>query len=231
VALPQVIPLFGLQLSGLLVAAAAGLACGAALCLVLARRGGSEPLADAGAAALPLLAGALIGARLANQLLSVDLQPADPATWFLFTGTSVSFGGALVGGAAGALLGLRRLPAARRWAALDLLAAGAALAVAVGWLGLSGPSRLPVPASDLGLAGFAGLAALLGWQWPRRDYAGQNAATFVVLASALRFALGFALQAPPLLGPWSLTQLGDAATGLAGLALTACLAARGGRLP
>jgi hypothetical protein len=230
VALPQVVNLFGLELSGLLVAAAPALLAGAAAAAALGRRDPGARAAAA-AAAVPLLCGALLGGRLANQALAPDLRPADPATWFLLTGTSVSFSGALTGAAAGAALGLRGLGRAKQWAALDLLSVAAAVAVAVGWLGIPTRSRLGLPAADLGLAGFAALAGLLWWQWPRRDYAGQNAATFVVLASALRFALGFLLPGAPLLGPWSLTQLGDAATGLAGLGLTSFLAARGARLP
>lgn len=235
--LPQIIPLFGpFAISGLLAAAAAGLLLGALAAAAAVRRRPALQ-ADVGAAAVPLLLGALLGGRLGNQLLAVDLRPGNPAGWLTVTATSVSFTGALAGAAIGAWLGLRHLPAARRWEAVDAIAPAASLAVAVGWLGMPAPSRLPplgigagidaVPL--LALAGFAALAALLSWQWPRRDYPGQNAATFVVLSSALRFVLGFAEQAAPAMGPWSLTQVGDAAAAAAGLALAAWLSVRAAR--
>jgi len=238
--LPQFIPLVGaVGISGLGVAALAGLLAGWGL-LALTLRGAPSGLRAAVAAlAGPLLVGALCGARLGNQLQAPDLRWSQPFTWLAITGTSLSFTGGLVGAAASAWLGARPLPAAVRWAALDALAPGACLAVALGWLGLPAPGRLggfpvgPVgvqPVQLYALLGFAALAAALCWQWGRRDYPGQNAAAFVVLASTFRFVLAFGEQSTPVLGPWSLTQLGDGGAALAGLVLTAWLAARGARL-
>lgn len=226
-ALPQFIPLFGqVGVSGLAVAAAAGLVPGALLAALLVRGRGLGRALDA--LIWPLLGGGLLGARLGNQLLAPDIVLRHPQSWLTLTGTSLSFTGALLGAAVGAALGLRGLPDQSGWEALDALAPPFALAIAVGWLGLPAPGRplaLPLgatpPVHALALVGFLALSAGLAWQWKRRDYPGQNVATFVVLAGAFRFVLGFALQASPVLGPWSLTQLGDAGTVLAGLALQA----------
>jgi prolipoprotein diacylglyceryltransferase len=246
VPLPPFVPLVGgLGTSPLALAALAGLLCAWAVVgrlLNRAARGGpgGEALVQAvGAAWLPGLAGALVGGRLANQVVAPDLRWDVPLTWLAVTGTSLSFAGALSGAALGAWWGMRALPAGARWAALDVLAPGAAAALAVGWLGLPAVGRQtglpwgwPVggglavhPVQLYGLVGFGALAALLGWQLPRRDFPGQNAVTFAVLAAALHFTLGFYAQTTPVLGPWSAAQLGDAAWVAAGLALTARLGA------
>ncbi len=190
----------------------------------------------------PLLLGALLGGRLLNQVAVPDLQLSAPQTWLAITGASVSFTGALAGAAVAAWWALRPRPGAVGWTALDTLAPAASLAVALGWLGLpvvgrqtqwpwgwpAAPGILVQPVQIYGAAAFLALAGYLAWQLRRLDYPGQNVATFLALAGAVRLVLAFAAQATPALGAWSLTQLGDAATVAAGLALAAVLG-RGAR--
>lgn len=197
----------------------------------------SEVRAAVEAAIVPMLLGTLIGGRLLNQIAVPDLQLSAPTSWLAVTGSSMSFTGVLAGLAAAAWWTLRTRPAAVRWAALDTLAPAVALVVAIGWLGLpivgrqtqwpwgwpAAPGILVQPVQIYGCLAFLAIAAYLAWQGPRSDYLGQNAATLLALAGAVRFVLAFAAQATPTIGPWTLTQLGDAATVAAGLVLAAVL--------
>lgn len=183
----------------------------------------------------PLLVGLLVGARLFNQFAVGDLIWYNPFSWVRVTGYSLSFTGGLVGASVAVVWLVVRWRQGNPLALLDALAPGAALAVAIGWLGVPVlgrithvPWALPVgpgvgiqPVQLYGFLGFAVIAAALSWQSPRVDYVGQNFISFVLLMAAFRFLLGFTEQTPAAAGPWSLTQLGDAGTVLAGLGLAA----------
>ncbi len=182
----------------------------------------------------PLLLGMVVGARLFNQIAVRDMVWYNPFSWLHVTGYSLSFTGGLLGGVVAVLWFVGRRRAGTPLAILDTLAPGAALAVAIGWLGVPVlgrithlPWALPVgpgvgiqPVQIYGFFGFGAIAAALSWQLSRVDYVGQNFITFVLLMSAFRFLLGFTEQTPAVVGPWSLTQLGDAVTVLAGLVVT-----------
>lgn len=234
--LPSFIPLLGpIGISGFALAGIAGVLAGRLLTRHLARGGAGAVREAAEDALTPVLLGLLIGGRLGNQLWTQDLVWNGPLTWLKVTGTSLSFAGGLLGACAGLLWALRgrddRL--ALSLAVADVFAPGAALAVAIGWVGVpvlgrvsSLPWALPVaagagvqPVQVYGLLGFGAVAAWLTWQVNHLDYPGQNLVTFVVLLSAFRFVLGFSEQAPLWLGPWSPTQVADAGLAVAGLAL------------
>ena len=245
--LPQFVPIVGgLGTSGLALTSLAGLVAAWAWLGLhwrsLSRDATVDPATTAVRAAAealigPLLLGALIGGRLLNQVAVPDLQLSAPQTWLAITGTSVSFTGALLGAGAAAWWSRGRRLGPLGWAALDTLAPAAALAVALGWLGLpvvgrqtqwpwgwpAAPGILVQPVQLYAAAAFLALAAYLAWQLRRTDYPGQNVATFLALAGALRFVLAFAAQATATVGPWTLSQVGDAATVLAGLGLAAAL--------
>ncbi|MBE3590357.1 MAG: TlpA family protein disulfide reductase [Firmicutes bacterium] len=171
------------------------------------------------------LLGALLGGRFLNQVLTTDIDWTHPLTLLKVTGLSLSFTGALAGGCLAAAVALRRrgLPPAE---GLDWIAAPLSLALAIGWLGVpvtgplttmpwgwpSAPGIRTHPVQIYGALGFLALAAYLWRQQRQRDYAGQNALTFVILASAFRMLLGFYESNAPVYGRWTLTQLGDAAT-------------------
>ena len=241
--LPPWVPILGpFGLSSFTLAALLGALGGRWLARRLAGVGdGAAALRAAVDAALtPLAVGAVVGGRLGNQLLVPDLTWRDPLVWFAVTGASLSYAGALVG--AGAALWWSRRAGQPSWLALaDLLAPGAALGLAVGWLGMPGTGRPAPPPFGLvlgggpsvvplqlyGLVGFALLALLLTWQYPRRDYLGQNVASLVALGSAFRFVLGFAVPGPLSYGNWSLTQWGDVVLAAFGIAMALRLDARG----
>lgn len=183
----------------------------------------------------PLLLGLLVGARALNQFAVGDLVWYNPFSWLHVTGYSLSFTGGLVGAVLAVVWFVRRRNEGDALAVLDALAPGAALAVAVGWLGVPVlgrithvPWALPVspgigiqPVQIYGFLGFGTIAAALSWQSGRVDYVGQNFISFVFLMAAFRFVLGFTEQTPAVAGPWSLTQLADAGTVLAGVGLAA----------
>ena len=223
--LPQFIRLLGpLGVSGFALAGLVGVLVGWLATVALGRRVAPALLPAADDALAWVLLGALIGGRLGNQVAMRDLTWS-PLTWFSLTGTSLSW----AGGALGALAALlwwahRRGTDARAWAVADLLAPGAALAMAVGWLGIpalgrptAAPWRLTLPSGvgvqplqPLGALAFAALAAALAWQLAHLDHLGQNVLTLLALGGAARFLLGFLEQGSPLLGPLTLTQLVDA---------------------
>ncbi len=183
----------------------------------------------------PLLLGLVVGSRLLNQFAVGDLVWYNPFSWVHVTGFSLSFTGGLVGAVVTVVWFLVQGRDARPLAVLDALAPGAALAVAIGWLGVPVLGRIThvpwAPAVSPGVAiqpvqlygclGFVAIAAALSWQSSRLDYEGQNFISFVLLMAAFRFLLGFTEQTPAALGPWSLTQVADAATVVAGLGLAA----------
>lgn len=187
----------------------------------------------------PAVVGLLIGGRIANQFMTQDFVWYSPTTWLPVTGFSLSYAGALLGAVAAVWWTARRQGVSNPFTVLDLLTPGAALVIAVGWVGVpvvgrvtTLPWALPVaagigiqPVQLYGLVGFGALTALLAWEAPRTDYPGQNFATLVVLGSALHFLLGFAEQTPLAVSPWSLAQLADAALALGGLVLSAWLQA------
>ncbi len=228
--LPQYIPVAGpFGVSGFSIAAAAGIAAGR---LLLGRllRARPDVRAEAVEVILPALVGALLLGRLANQVVVPDLRWHQPLTWFAASGTSLSYAGALPGAGLAVWWSLRGRPWARRLAVFDALAPAAALAVAVGWLGvpaLGNPTavfRAPLyggigvqPIQLYGAFGFAAIAAWLVWAYGRSDFPGQNLVTFVALMSAFRFVLGFLVPAPPLVPPWSAAQAADAVLALLGM--------------
>ena len=183
----------------------------------------------------PLLLGLVIGARLLNQFAVGDLVWYNPFSWLHVTGFSMSFTGGLIGAVVAVVWFVARGRAGSPLAILDALVPGAALAVAIGWLGVPVLGRIthvpwaPAvspgvgihPVQLYGFLGFAAIAAALSWQSSRLDYEGQNFISFVLLMAAFRFLLGFSEQTPATLGPWSLTQVADAATVVAGLGLAA----------
>lgn len=183
----------------------------------------------------PLLLGLVVGARLFNQFAVGDLVWYNPLSWLRVTGYSLSFTGGLVGAVIAVAWFASWRREGRPLAILDALAPGAALAVAIGWLGVpvlgrithvpwampAGPGVGIQPVQIYGFLGFAAIAAALSWQSFRVDYVGQNFISFVLLMTAFRFLLGFTAQTPAVVGPWSLTQVADAGTVLAGLGLAA----------
>lgn len=233
--LPTFIPLLGpFGVSGFALAAVAGVLAGSALNWRILRR---EPdiVRQAYVGSFEaMIIGLVVYARLANQLWTQDMVWNAPLTWLLVTGDSLSYAGGLLGVIAGLMWSLRRHPrrAALAVAVSDALAPGAALAIAVGWLGVpvlgritTVPWRLPVapgvgvqPIQIYGLVAFGAVAAYLAWQSRRLDYPGQNLVTFVVLISAFRFVVGFFEQTPPAWGPWSLAQVADIGLALSALA-------------
>ncbi len=242
--LPSFLKLYGpLGISSFALCGIAGAFGGRLLVHRLQRGSVLEKLQAVEAALTPLFVGALIGARLFNQVAVADLVWYNPLSWIRVTGNSLSFTGGLVGAVAAVWWAGRRR--GDSLAVLDALAPGAALALAAGWLGVPAVGRitqlpwaLPVaagfgvqPVQPYGFAGFAAIAAALSWQASRLEFAGQNLASFVLLTAAFRFLLGFAEQAPRFFGPWSLAQVGDAATVLAGLALLAWLRRDRGTVP
>gem|GEM_PF-4819878 len=228
--LPQYIRVAGpFGVSGFALAAAAGVLAGR---LLLERLLRARPAlrAEVLEAVIATLLGALVGGRLGNQLVIPDLRWRQPLTWLAASGTSLSYAGALVGACATVWWSLGGRPGGRRLAVLDALAPAAALAIAIGWLGvpaLGRPTaafRPPLyggigvqPIQLYGALGFAAIAAWLIREHGRSDYPGQNFVTFVALMSAFRFVLGFFVPSPPLLPPWSAAQAGDAALALLGV--------------
>ena len=243
--LPSFVKVYGaLGVSSLALCGIAGTVAGRFLTNRL-YRGTRDPFRETLDLALgPLLVGLLIGARLFNQFAVGDLIWYNPFSWVRVTGYSLSFTGGLVGAAVAVVWLVVRWRQGNPFAILDALAPGAALAVAIGWLGVPvlgrithvpwAPAVAPgtgiQPVQLYGFLGFAVIAAALSWQSSRVDYVGQNFISFVLLMAAFRFLLGFTEQTPAVVGPWSLTQVADAATVVAGLGLAAWIR-RPERLP
>lgn len=234
--LPSFVKVYGpLGVSSLTLSGVAGTLAGRFLTSRVHRRAASAFRETLDLVLGPLLLGLLAGARLFNQFAVGDLVWYNPFSWVRVTGYSLSFTGGLVGAVVAVLWFVGRRREGSPLAILDALAPGAALAVAIGWLGVPVlgrithlPWALPVgpgvgiqPVQLYGFLGFAAIAAALSWQSSRMDYVGQNFISFVLLMAAFRFLLGFTEQTPAVVGPWSLTQLADAGTVLMGLGLTA----------
>lgn len=215
--------------SGFVLAAGVGIAAGYLLTAYLLRAV-PEQRASVLGSIVPLLLGALVGGRLGNQLVIPDLRWREPFTWLAATGTSLSYAGALLCAGAAVWWSLGSAAAGLRLAVLDALAPGAALGIAVGWLGvpaLGSPTaafRPPLyggigvqPIQIYGALGFTAIALWLIWQHRRLDFRGQGFATFIALMSAFRFVLGFAVPSPQLLPHWSATQVGDAVLAILGM--------------
>ncbi len=242
--LPVRITLVGpLTVSGF---ALAGLAAACLGFVLAARRFHDEPPAVRRRLLWGLLWASLAGlvaARLADQWTTPDLRFADPRSWLpsLAAGTGLAWAGGIVEGIVIFAAWLRGGGVPWR-PALDRLAPALAWATAVGWLGAPFYGRLTQlpwglrvapglalqPIQVYGALGFGGIGWLLARQEPALAYAGGNGATFVALASALRLLLGFALPGAPAFGPWTATQLADAALLVAALLWGRSLAAAAG---
>lgn len=243
---------FRIALIGPLTTSGFTLASLAAACLgfvLAARRFHDEPPAVRRRLLWGLLWGALaslVAARLADQWTAPDLRFNDPRSWLpsLATGTGLAWAGGIVEGIVIFAAWLRSGGVPWRQA-LDRLAPVLAWAAAVGWLGVPYYGRLTQlpwglrvapglalqPIQVYGFLGFGGLGWLLAWQEARLAYAGGNGVTLLALASAIRLLLGFALPGARAFGPWTATQLADAALLVGALLWGSSLAAAGAGPP
>lgn len=167
---------------------------------LLARTGRSMgfPTASIQDAVVYMSIGAMLGARLLNQVTLSDLT-LHPSTWLRFAPESFSYLGALVGAFFALNAFVRRHGGSLlEWA--DGFVPGAALASSLLWVALPWTSVGNIPVHLLGFVLYLALLAFLIWQHGRRDYPGQNLVTFLFLAGAIQFGLQAALYHPP--GQW-----------------------------
>ncbi|UCG39391.1 MAG: prolipoprotein diacylglyceryl transferase [bacterium] len=199
---------------GLLVAL--GILSAVILAELLHRRSGGQPGRIVDMALMVVLAG-LLGARLMFVLVNLDYYSRFPMEIFLIWKGGLVFYGGLLGGMAAfiVLIRVHRLPL---WEMLDIGAAAVALGHAIGRLGCftagccyGQPTGVPwavtftdprclatevlnEPVHPTQLYSFFFLAALtvfLVWLRPRRSFAGQMTASYLILYGLFRFGVEF----------------------------------------